>query len=110
MAAWNALCKSLRVVRLKNKYNAAVKVLSETPSGAVTSHLREGEKTVFPNLHANILFKAKGCAPIVVEVQVNKKDIYEISHGDHKLYEVIRAETISDFSKTAPCSISYFEE
>ena len=38
---------------------------------------------------------AARCSPLVVEVQINQEQLYEVSHGDHKLYEVIRATSMN---------------
>ena len=44
--------------------------------------------------HVNVLFQADGCAPIVAEIQVHHEQVKAVNDQDHKLYEIIRAESM----------------
>ena len=93
------------MIRLKNKLSVAASRLlqaEEDGRGAFTSELRTdpetGKKmrTEFPNLHFNVLFQAgAGFAPIVAEIQVHHEAVLRVAKQDHKLYEVIRADSIA---------------
>ena len=93
--AWDCIHENMRVIRLKNKFREAASRLLKDGSGAFTTDLRDDQKNMFPNLHINVLFQADGCAPIVAEVQVHHERVLAVAKQDHKLYEVVRAESIA---------------
>ena len=102
--AWNCIrdSEAWTVIRLKNKFRTATGRLARTRRNTLrrTSEygveLKDGQRTEFPNLHANVLFRAgAGFAPIVAEIQVHHAGVLAVSKQDHKLYEVIRAKPIA---------------
>ena len=73
---WRSLekCSAFDVVRLKNKI---------------------GECKAPFNLHVNVVYKAAHCEdPIVCEVQIYVRGVYEMQHRQHVAYEVCRATDI----------------
>jgi hypothetical protein len=47
------------------------------------------------NLHVNFLYKSEACAvPILCEVQIFSKDVYDMQHRQHIAYELVRIKTI----------------
>ena len=98
-AAWEGIKASDRwqVVRLKNKFRQAAGSLVQDGEQQYTDALKAGEKrSVFPNLHVNLLFQAgDGFAPLVAEVQIRLRSVLPLTLSSHKLYEVVRAESIA---------------
>ena len=75
---WEALLASpdFEVVRLKNKIGELKKPF---------------------NMHANVLFKPEECKdPILCEVQFCLREVFDLMHCDHLLYEVVRAKGVED--------------
>ena len=73
---WRSLekCSAFEIVRLKNKI---------------------GECKAPFNLHVNVVYKAAHCEdPIVCEVQIYVRGVYEMQHRQHIAYEVCRATDI----------------
>ena len=105
-AAWEALLASpaFELVRLKNKFRtAAAEQLDRDGDQRIDAAELEaaaGAALTFPNLHANLLFQAPGCAPLVVEVQIQHAEVLHLAHQDHKLFEVIRAETMGEAAES----------
>jgi len=94
--AWDCIRENMHVIRLKNKFRTAASRLERSDDGAVTSELKAKERTEFPNLHINVLFRAgDGFAPIVAEVQIHHERVLAVSKQDHKLYEVVRAKSMA---------------
>jgi hypothetical protein len=89
--AWECLERSeaLQVFKLKNKFRKAAAEIDDPDS----------TRTTFPNLHANVLFRAPGCAPIVAEVQVHHEGVLGVAKQDHKLYFVARTSTFGASSR-----------
>ena len=97
-AAWEGIRASDRwtVVRLKNKFRQATRELDQNRDGVISQEeIEAGGKFTFPNLHVNLLFQADGCAPVVAEVQVRLRSVLPLTLSSHKLYEVVRAESIA---------------
>ena len=47
------------------------------------------------NLHVNFLYKSEACAvPILCEVQIFSKNVYDMQHRQHIAYELVRIKTI----------------
>ena len=107
--AWECIRDSdlITVIKLKNKFRTAASNLqkSATNEAVYTADLKEGKRTEFPNLHINVLFQAEGCAPIVAEIQIHHKKVKKVNDQDHKLYEVIRAETINALSSSVKVTV-----
>ena len=75
---WEGLLASpdFEVVRLKNKIGELKKPF---------------------NMHANVLFKPEECKdPILCEVQFCLREVFDLMHCDHLLYEVVRAKGVED--------------
>ena len=103
-------CDAWTVIRLKNKFRWAAAQLVRTHGGVFTGERKKladgGEQTGFPNLHVNVLFRAEGCAPIVAEIQIHHERVLAVSKQDHKLYEVIRAESMADVCRNTAATVS----
>ena len=94
--AWDCLRENLDVIRLKNKFRQAARELDQNRDGVISQQeIEAGGKFTFPNLHVNVLFQADGCAPLVAEVQVRLRSVLPLTLSSHKLYEVVRAESIA---------------
>ena len=49
------------------------------------------------NMHANVPFKSVQCEdPILCEVQFCLREVFDLMHCDHLLYEVVRAKGVKD--------------
>ena len=49
------------------------------------------------NLHVHVLFKPEECEyPILCEVQFCLREVFDLMHCDHLLYEVVRAKGVED--------------
>ena len=75
---WEGLLASsdFEVVRLKNKIGELKKPF---------------------NMHVNVLFKPEECEdPILCEVQFCLREVFDLMHCDHLLYEVVRAKWVGD--------------
>ena len=49
------------------------------------------------NMHVNVLFKRAECEdPILCEVQFCLREVFDLMHCDHLLYEVVRAKGVGD--------------
>ena len=49
------------------------------------------------NMHVNVLFKRAECEdPILCEVQFCLREVFDLMHCDHLLYEVVRAKGVED--------------
>ena len=63
-------------------------------------------KFTFPNLHINVLFQAGGGAALIVaEIQIHHEAVLAVSKQDHKLYEVIRADSIAALAGATAISV-----
>ena len=91
--AWACLERSeaLQVFKLKNKFRKAAAEIDDPRQHA--------DDVPEPNLHANVLFRAPGCAPIVAEVQVHHEGVLGVAKQDHKLYFVARTSTFGASSR-----------
>jgi hypothetical protein len=75
---WESLLPSpdFEVVRLKNKIGELKKPF---------------------NMHVNVLFKPVECEdPILCEVQIFLRGVFDLMHCDYLLYEVVRAKGVKD--------------
>jgi hypothetical protein len=81
---WEQLKKKFVVVRMKNKFLAA------------RQSIEKFESIGFPDIHANVLFDVPGVEKmqIIAEIQIHLRFILEIGRSDHKLYEIVRAESM----------------
>ena len=78
VVVWESLLASpnFEVVRLKNKIGELKKPF---------------------NMHVNVLFKPAECEdPILCEVQFCLREVFDLMHCDHLLYEVVRAKGVGD--------------
>ena len=76
---YDQIMNNFDVLRVKNKFGMAVK------------NFHSDEELTFPNIHINVLFKAKDCVRIVAEIQIHLESIQTLMKHDHNLYEIVRA-------------------
>jgi hypothetical protein len=93
-----------KVIRIKNKFRTAASEIDvDTDMKIDDMELEEadaaGRHATFPDLHVNVVFQARGASPIVAEIQIHDEEIRQIANQSHRLYEIIRADSMSDVVK-----------